>query len=59
MTSPHWPPFMLTGSVGQPSARRYGLGSPVGLRVWVCWLCALTTKVATDRTGDKQKYRST
>src|SRR5215831_3700386 len=30
MTSPHFPPFMSFGSFGQPSTRRYGLGSSVG-----------------------------
>src|ERR1022692_4884700 len=38
---------MLKGSVGQPSARRYGLGSAVGLKDGVCWPCAATANVAT------------
>src|SRR6266702_7774904 len=37
ITSPQWPPFMLFGSVGQPSTRRYGLGSSVGLGYRVSW----------------------
>src|SRR5436309_10497803 len=40
INSPHRPPFMLLGSEGQPSTRRYGLGS------WVCWLCTATPGVA-------------
>src|SRR5262245_47931041 len=41
MTSPHWPPFMLFGSVGQPSTRRYGLGSSAGRGYCAC--CARVT----------------
>src|SRR5260370_17685766 len=47
MPSPHGPPFMPKGSVGQPSASRYGLGSAVGLRDGVCWPCAATANMAT------------
>src|SRR4030088_2125992 len=47
MTSPHCPPFMLRGSDGQPCARRYGLGSVVGLKDWVCWPSAATANAAT------------
>src|SRR2546422_7789329 len=44
INSPHWPPFMLLGSVGQPSTRRYGLGS------LVCWPCTATSDVAIATT---------
>src|ERR1700674_1804392 len=46
MTSPQRPPFMLLGRVGQPSTRRYGLGSSVGLGYRVCWACALAPNMA-------------
>src|SRR5213593_4159623 len=36
MTSPHLPPFIVFGRLGQPSTRRYGLGSSVGLGYEVC-----------------------
>src|ERR1700674_1416812 len=46
MTSPQRPPFMLLGRVGQPSTRRYGLGSSVGLGYRVCWACAAAPNMA-------------
>src|SRR3989442_9215980 len=43
---PHCPPFMLLGSVGQPSTSRYELGSWVCLGYWLCWVCAATPNMA-------------
>src|SRR5579864_5145686 len=45
-TSPHRPPFMLLGRVGQPSTSRYGLGSSVGLGKRVSWACATAPNIA-------------
>jgi hypothetical protein len=39
---------MLAGSVGQPSASWYGLGSAVGLKDAACWPCATTDSAATS-----------
>src|SRR5450759_1397572 len=46
ISSPHWPPFMLFGSVGQPSTKRYGLGRSGCLGYSVCWARATGPKVA-------------
>src|ERR1700722_17858701 len=50
MTSPQRPPFMLLGSVGQPSTSRYGLGSSPGLGYWICRARADTPNVAMTTT---------
>src|SRR4029077_17360826 len=63
MTSPQRPPFMLLGIVGQPSTRRYGLGSSVGLGYWVGWAwgCAaavnMTIAAPVTRTNFARSVR--
>src|SRR5690242_8239736 len=46
MTSPHLPPFMLAGIVGQPCANRYGLGSSLGFGYLVCACAPVATNTA-------------
>src|SRR5439155_14906844 len=50
INSPHLPPFILFGSVGQLSTRRYGLGSWVCLGYRACWVCATPPNAATATT---------
>src|SRR5437867_2634477 len=47
ITSPHLPPFIVFGSAGQPSTRRYGLGRAVGLGYGVCCAPAASAKTVT------------
>src|SRR4029453_5702310 len=53
ITSPHRPPFMLLGSIGQPSTRRYGLGRSAGFGY--AGSCALDGAPRTENVASKVK----
>ena len=50
ISSPHWPPFISGGSVGQLSTSRYGLGSWSCPLPWACTDCAAMTTAASAAT---------
>ena len=51
MTSPHLPPFIVFGRLGQPSTRRYGFGSSVGFGYWVCCARAAAPNTNIDASA--------
>src|SRR5262245_14856277 len=51
MTSPHLPPFIVFGRLGQPSTRRYGFGSSVGLGYGVCCARAASPNTNIDTSA--------
>src|SRR5215831_4682214 len=59
MTSPHRPPFMLLGRVGQPSTRRYGLGRSVGLGYEGCCAPAAPVHVVMATAISRTPARTT
>src|ERR1700674_1705801 len=59
ISSPQWPPFMLAGSVGQPSSRRYGLGRSACLGYCFSWARAEGPSAAdAARTAISVKFVS-
>src|SRR5262245_40764229 len=61
ITSPHRPPFMLLGSIGQPSTRRYGLGRSRGFGYAGAWArdgAPRTANVARKVKSGKWKVES-